>query len=173
MGVPMIYELLAGAAGLTVIGGCALAWRATTAAGGYQDASGFHYGDEPFPSPTASAAPAPWHAGFKAPTLAPANENLLIRLPYQSLPYTLTPDQQLVLREMSEEIGPRASTLARNTGLPEGRVSIIRRELANMGLAFYGPLVDVDSGRPNGSGYLLTPDGAAVRNAMPETAMAA
>lgn len=217
----MLYEVL----GTTVVAGGALAWayyKCRTAPEGYQDADGFHYGEQPVPVPAlqdiprAPTAPAidwtkPLELSDGTPVvLSPqdvwdganpdADGDYWVRRedgrPFENeepfygnihacidpefvtrhglirnraeppaaansnLP-ALTDDQVAVLLEMHEEIGNTAATLARWTGLPHRRVVNARRELADNGLAIFGPLY-ADGGESNrlaGRGYVLTPAG--------------
>ena len=89
----------------------------------------------------------------EATATEPANENLP----------PLTVNQCAVLCEMSGDYGHTAATLSRFTGLTTGVVSTVRRELRDMGLAECGPVLDEDTGKPNGSGYWLTEAGTQAR----------
>lgn len=78
----------------------------------------------------------------------------------------LTDDQRNVLLAMSEEIGWTARALAGFTGLPHKRVTTVRRELADKGLAILTELRG-DCGESHelaGRGYILTPEGVALRD---------
>jgi hypothetical protein len=160
--------------GSAVSVGCSLAlWHlARKAPAGYEDADGFHYGDQP----ACPLPPAGWactrEPGHEGPCAAvgpweqlpePANVNLPV----------LTENQARVLREMDADLGHTANTLMQRTGFSHILVNKARRDLRDMGLAFHGPLFDQDTGRPSGSGYLLTAEGERVKAALVGVAVAA
>lgn len=72
--------------------------------------------------------------------------------------------ERKVLVELHDDVGVRLATIGDATGLKVDEVRTIVRGFAIKGLAFFGPLVDMDYGTPKGSGYLLTPEGADLRS---------
>jgi hypothetical protein len=137
----MSISLLAISGAALIAGGLGCMIYALRRAADRDDQTGFCFGDPVAQAPAAIALP------------EPANCNLP----------DLSPDQMLVLAEMSDDYGRTAARLVADTGLTHAQVVDARRQLRKMGLAIYGPLFDEDTGRPSGSGYLLTSEGVRVR----------
>lgn len=68
--------------------------------------------------------------------------------------------ERKVLVTFHDEVGRPLADVASYTGLPLNDVRTLAKGLVIKGLAHFGPLVDMDTGAPKGSGYLLTGAGA-------------
>jgi hypothetical protein len=71
--------------------------------------------------------------------------------------------ERAVLKAMHDEIGRPLASIAEEVGLKADEVRTIVKGFVLKGLAHFGPLFDMDSGTPKGSGYLLTDEGAALK----------
>lgn len=79
---------------------------------------------------------------------------------------SLSQDQREVLLALGTYDGepcPYVRTVARNVGLPVEQVRQIIRHFDSLGLVTYGPIHDIDDGRPLSSTWWLTDRGVALR----------
>lgn len=78
----------------------------------------------------------------------------------------LTTNERAVLRELSGDYGYSAADLAEKTGLTVKEVTVARKSLKARGFAEYSLLINEDDGMMKCSGYILTPAGADLCEAM-------
>lgn len=71
--------------------------------------------------------------------------------------------ERKVLVGLDDEVGHKLGDIAAESGLALNDVRTLAKGLAIKGLAYYGPLVDLEHGTPKGSGYLLTGEGARLK----------